>query len=356
MAPLPTHIKYAVAFLGVFMGICIYYYYDSEQSVTIQWDQHQEELHELTQKVADQHQQELQDLRQKNANLEYSLKLTQKVASDSDNKSVSNWYDELIPEPLQSRYPIRCDESRFESDAMHKYFCFNITENMMRKTRPIVGNTQSLHKTLRKLQNKECLTIYVFGGSVTYGHQAGGPTKSYSAKLLELLNFKYPCSVTKDDGTMIKGKHRRVMPDFSGTNSAVILSNLNAIFPPHEHIDHRIDLLIHETNINDNSLGGRTIPQIRNQEVNAAADNFDQSKLVWDDLGDDSGEMRKILGLQWYTEAVIRTFLQLPLSVYPEGHEDRHIGSIPHIMFHADFLHFYQGGFGVVSFSIYLII
>ena len=230
---------------------------------------------------------------------------------------------------------------------MHKVSCFNITENMMRKTRPIVGNTQSLHKTLRKLQNKECLTIYVFGGSVTYGHQAGGPTKSYSAKLLELLNFKYPCSVTKDDGTVIKGKHRRIVPDFSGTNSAAIVSNLNAIFPPHEHIDHRIDLVIHETNVNDHFMGGRSIPQIRNPEVNAAADKLDRVKLVYDDLCADTKNgarygMRKTLSLQWWTEAVIRTFLQLPLSVYPEGHEDRYIGSIPHIMFHADFMHFYQ--------------
>ena len=87
MAPLPTHIKYAVAFLGVFMGICIYNYdYDPKQPITIEWDQHQ---------------QELQVLRQKNANLERennALKLTQKVASDSDNKLVKNWYDELIPE------------------------------------------------------------------------------------------------------------------------------------------------------------------------------------------------------------------------------------------------------------------
>lgn len=35
-------------------------------------------------------------------------------------------------------------------------------------------------------------------------------------------------------------------------------------------------------------------------------------------------------------------FLQLPLSVYAEGHEDRHIGSIPLVMFHADFMNFYR--------------
>ena len=34
-------------------------------------------------------------------------------------------------------------------------------------------------------------------------------------------------------------------------------------------------------------------------------------------------------------------FLQLPLSVYPESHEDHHIGAIPLVYFHADFSNFY---------------
>ena len=48
-------------------------------------------------------------------------------------------------------------------------------------------------------------------------------------------------------------------------------------------------------------------------------------------------ELKYIIKVQWWTEAVIRMFLQLPISAYDNTDPNHHVGSIPLIMFHADF-------------------
>jgi len=285
---------------------------------------------------------ELENLRRANRRLQRENDAL-KSSGSPPSLQRENWFKELIPSSLRKDYQIHCDDT----DPVQGGKGFNITEAMLRKTRPIVGNTQSLHKTLRKLRDRECLVIYVFGGSVTAGHNGGGLSASYSTRFLELLNTKYQCLVTQPDGTETQGQHRRVLPDYSGLTSSVILDNLNAIFPPNAVLDHRIDLVLVEFNVNDHFLPNP--PQIRSAELD---DSFDRRKPRIQDFVDGSPkEMEYVIRTQWWTEAVIRMFLQLPLTVYPEGHEDRHIGSIPLVMFHADHRHFYlkKGGSGAIT-------
>lgn len=42
---------------------------------------------------------------------------------------------------------------------------FNVTRNMLRQSRPVVGNTERLHQYVRKLHSKKCTTVVFLGGS-----------------------------------------------------------------------------------------------------------------------------------------------------------------------------------------------
>ena len=60
--------------------------------------------------------------------------------------------EELIPTKLLPLYS-------------HEKLQFNITRSMLRRSRPVVGNTQRLHAYLKKLQSKQCTTVLFLGGS-----------------------------------------------------------------------------------------------------------------------------------------------------------------------------------------------
>lgn len=81
---------------------------------------------------------------------------------------------------------------------------FNVTRNMLKRSRPIIGNTERLHAYIRKLQSKQCTIILFLGGSVTDGHHVKGRSaEAYPAHFTHWLNAKYPC--LKQDGS--PGKH-----------------------------------------------------------------------------------------------------------------------------------------------------
>lgn len=104
--------------------------------------------------------------------------------------SLNNVIEEIIPPNLLSLYT-------------HDKLQFNVTRSMLRQSRPVVGNTQRLHSYLKKLQSKSCTTVLFLGGSVTAGHNGGGPKKAYPRKFMDWLNARYPCLAK--DGTV--GNH-----------------------------------------------------------------------------------------------------------------------------------------------------
>lgn len=137
---------------------------------------------------------------------------------------------EIIPESLQ---PVYAPEK----------LLFNVTRNMLRQSRPILGNTQRLHSFIKKLHNKQCTSVLVLGGSVTQGHNAGGPKNAYPRHFMDWLNEKYPCM--DDDGN--PGSHNLKFTHANDSLSNFILWSL---------VDglQRIDLVIIEFNVNDHFI------------------------------------------------------------------------------------------------------
>ena len=109
----------------------------------------------------------------------------------------------IIPEELQNAY------------APGKLL-YNLTEGMLEQSRPIRGNTRRLHNYIQKLRRKECTSVVFAGGSVTSGHNAGGPKNAYPRHFMDWLNFRYPCQ----DAEGNPGVHEKVIqvPGNSQTN------------------------------------------------------------------------------------------------------------------------------------------
>jgi hypothetical protein len=88
---------------------------------------------------------------------------------------------EIIPTTLHQRYAPENIE-------------FNISRSMLKRSRPIIGNTERLHAYIRKLQSKQCTVVLFLGGSVTDGHHVkGGSSEAYPVHFLIWLNARYPC-------------------------------------------------------------------------------------------------------------------------------------------------------------------
>lgn len=111
--------------------------------------------------------------------------------------------EEIIPPQLLPTYA-------------HEKLQFNITRSMLRQSRPVVGNTERLHLYLQKLQAKKCTTVLFLGGSVTAGHNGGGPDNAYPRRFIDWLNARYPCkansssssSKNNNNETAAVGKHK----------------------------------------------------------------------------------------------------------------------------------------------------
>lgn len=136
----------------------------------------------------------------------------------------------LIPKKLQ---PVYAPEN----------LQFNVTRSMMRRSRPIVGNTERLHAYIQKLRDKRCTSVLFLGGSVTSGHNAKGPMNAYPRHFMDWLNHKYPCH--QKDGTV--GMHE--MKRTHAQNSQTHFIHWSMV----SEID-RIDLVFIEFNVNDHFL------------------------------------------------------------------------------------------------------
>eukprot|EP00804_Cyclotella_cryptica_P014946 CCRYP_000568-RA/>CCRYP_000568-RA protein AED:0.06 eAED:0.03 QI:0/0/0/1/1/1/2/0/536 len=149
----------------------------------------------------------------------------------SHSLSPSLVVQEIFPESLQPAY------------APEKLL-FNVTRNMLQRSRPVIGNTQRLHFYINKLHSKQCTIVLILGGSVTDGHNAGGPKNAYPKHFIDWLNEKYPC--VADDGS--PGHHELKKTHAQNSQSNFILWSTVEGFQ-------RIDLAIIESNINDNFIG-----------------------------------------------------------------------------------------------------
>lgn len=130
-----------------------------------------------------------------------------------------------------------------------KHLRFNVTRTMLQQSRPVIGNTQRLHSYLRKLQSKQCTSVLILGGSVTNGHQAGGPGFAYPRLLMDWLNARYPCVVsatTKSNGT----KPTHVLHRTKGSNSQSQFIDWPTVTGDIESFD----LVIVEFNVNDGAI------------------------------------------------------------------------------------------------------
>ena len=121
---------------------------------------------------------------------------------------------------------------------------FNVTRNMLKRSRPIIGNTERLHAYIRKLQSKQCTVILFLGGSVTDGHHVKGRSaEAYPAHFTNWLNAKYPC--LKEDGS--PGEHEWKKTHAQNSQTHFIHWSMVS------EID-RIDLVFIEFNVSTNHL------------------------------------------------------------------------------------------------------
>ena len=80
---------------------------------------------------------------------------------NNNNNTPSNVIEEIIPPSLLPSYS-------------SENLLFPVSRSMLRKSRPIIGNTDRLHTYIQKLRDCICTTVLFIGGSVTEGHNGGG--------------------------------------------------------------------------------------------------------------------------------------------------------------------------------------
>ena len=107
------------------------------------------------------------------------------ISSYDENKtkiqslqSYPYYLDEIMPTSLKQLYS-------------QDNLAFPITQSMLRRTRPIVGNNQRLHMYLQKLHRKQCTTAIFMGGSVTRGERLDIHCKLWhmTLTLVEISSF-----------------------------------------------------------------------------------------------------------------------------------------------------------------------
>ncbi|KAL7538848.1 hypothetical protein ACHAXR_011284 [Thalassiosira sp. AJA248-18] len=179
--------------------------------------------------------------------------------------SLNNVIEEIIPPNLLSSYT-------------HEKLQFNVTRSMLRQSRPVVGNTQRLHSYLKKLQSKSCTTVLFLGGSVTAGHNGGGPINAYPRKFMDWLNARYPCLAK--NGTV--GNHV-----YKKTQAADSMSHF--IFWETVTFIDEFDLVLIEFNIGDSFVKG--LPHALEDKGN-------------------TGKLKEYQG-SWYFEVLLRRLLLL---------------------------------------------
>ena len=134
---------------------------------------------------------------------------------NNNAKSKNGIIEEIIPTQLLSRYTSDvCDPFK---DEEHCKTVFPVSRNMLRQSRPIVGNTDRLHIYLNKLRNGTCTTALFIGGSVTEGHNGGGTKNAYPKHVMDIINARYPCH--QGNGTLGIHEYRKTPASIGDSSS-----------------------------------------------------------------------------------------------------------------------------------------
>lgn len=190
------------------------------------------------------------------------------------NGTKSKWYSNIIP----------TNSTIFEALENNQDF---VSKTLLRKSRPFVGNVDRFHRVLQKIHRGECIVWGVLGGSVTVGHNMGGPRRGIFPNVIQnWLNYRYPC---KKNG--VRSVHERV--EFRYAPGVLFgFENFEAIFDP--HAVPVLDLVLVEWNVNDgNGPGAPGRPYYENASIRESVNDL------------------RMVGLQWIHEIFIRKFLRL---------------------------------------------
>eukprot|EP01084_Bolivina_argentea_P096949 174266_1 len=199
------------------------------------------------------------------------------------------WYYDLIPINIRNKFPITFSTPPTRGE-------FNITETMLRQTRPIVGNTLRLHKILKSvIYSNECMKIITIGSSVTGGTNAGGIAHAYSVPFNIWLNEKYP----NCHSNVYNISQHEVTPYVAGgTNIMKIVENFEALMEFTN--DMKVDIIIIEYNVNDNFMHLAHDTGVLNKLSND--EQIDPQKSDMDS---------KSKTVNWYSELLIRRILSV---------------------------------------------
>mmetsp|Transcript_13187 Transcript_13187/g.26784 ORF Transcript_13187/g.26784 Transcript_13187/m.26784 type:complete len:592 (-) Transcript_13187:14-1789(-) len=152
-------------------------------------------------------------------------------AFDQPSVSKRNIIEEIVPDSLKPQ----CDL---------EFLQFNVTKSMLKKSRPVIGNSQRLHIFLKKLHSKQCTSVLFMGGSVTAGHNSRGRLNaSFPKFFMDWLNERYPC----ENADRTRGSHltKRTQQNNAQTHF-VSWSQISQI--------ETLDLVIMEFNVNDSFI------------------------------------------------------------------------------------------------------
>lgn len=115
---------------------------------------------------------------------------------------------------------------------------------VMRRSRPVIGNTERIHGFIQKLLNGKCTNVLFVGGSVTFAatRPDGSISHGYHVFFVNWLNERYPCN---------GGGHKLIVHGPGGTDSSYAVGNFNQLF---RDADGPIDFVSFEYAVNDSSM------------------------------------------------------------------------------------------------------
>lgn len=155
----------------------------------------------------------------------------------------------------------------------HKNAEYNVTSHMVRRSRTVVGNTDRLHRMLRRVQAGRCIRVMILGGSVSHGYNVGGYDKSWGTLLINWLNVAHPCSLG------MSGEHEVLYRTVGGVGSIFAINNWDSLIRPGTQ---NVDMIVVEYAVNDGFIS-------------------DTLNLAYEDM---------VFKQQWVTEALVRRCLR----------------------------------------------
>eukprot|EP00956_Cyclotella_meneghiniana_P015164 scaffold23001_cov46-Cyclotella_meneghiniana.AAC.4 len=116
---------------------------------------------------------------------------------------------------------------------------------VMRRSRPVIGNTERIHGFINKLLQGKCMNVLFVGGSVTFAFprgKDGSLVQGYHLWFVKWLNERYPCN---------GGEHKLSIHGPGGTDAAYAVSNFNQLF---RDVGGPVDFISFEYAVNDSSM------------------------------------------------------------------------------------------------------